>query len=409
MCNKDKGTACLLCKNITRQINRRGSNSKKWDECSKNYVGRKVLPLWLADSDFAAPESVLSVIQKRADHPVFGYASKPREFYKAAQDWFCARHNWIIEEVSMQTTPGVIPALACCVQAFTEIGDEVIIQPPVFPNFFSVVRNFGRKVVENPLIQTGGDFSMDFTDLKTKITPRTRLLILCNPQNPGGRVWQRRELEQLAAICEEYGIIVVSDELNCDLVFSGYKYTPFATVGNYAAENSVSCISPSKTFNLSGLSTSLIVAKNVKLRERVRFIIEGMGLYETNVFGVEALSAAYQHGGEWLDTMLCYLYNNARLLQKAIAQYCPDMNMEVPQSSFTAWLDCRRLGLTDEGLQKLFTDYSAVGVNLGTKYGEQGAGFVRLNFACSRETLMFATKKISDGLGKYFSRQEMCA
>lgn len=386
--------------NFETEINRRNSGSTKWDDADLLYSAKDVLPLWVADTDFAPPATVLEALQARVGHGVFGYPSPRFLGYEALADWLKQRHGWETKLEWTVNSPGVCTALTVAVQTLTHPGDKVIIQPPVYPPFFSSISQTGRTVLENPLILENGQYRMDFPDLARKAS-QAKMLILCSPHNPGGRVWTAAELEQLAKIAVANNLIVVSDEIHCDLVYSGRRHIPLASLNPEIARLTLTCVAPSKTFNVAGLYTAAVVVPDKGLRDKFYEAISILSLTKSNVFGITALEAAYKHGGPWLDELLPFLAANAAYLVGRINQETPKIKVTMPDGTFLAWLDCRELGLGDQALADFFGKEARVGLNKGATFGIQGSGFMRLNFGCTRATLKEAVDRIA---GAYRAR-----
>lgn len=379
-------------------IDRRNSRSRKWDGVEDVFGTQDILPLWIADMDFAAPPGVVEAVRKAADHRVYGYHTRPQSFYQAAVDWVGGRHGWQVRPEWVVNAPGVVPSIIAAILALTDPGDEVMIQPPVYPPFFSSVARNGRRLVENPLRSTGGRYEMDFADLERKISGKTKMLVLCSPHNPVGRVWTKTELSRLNDICLRYGMILVSDEIHSDLVFNGCKHIPAAALHDDAQYNTVTCISPSKTFNMAGFYTSYVIIADPAKRKKVSRVLGALEISKGNSFGVIAAEAAYRTGADWLDGLLSYLEANADFMVDYIAQNIPAIRVSKPEGTYLAWLDCRGLAEKSPDLKEFFVRRAKVGLNDGRTFGVQGEGFVRLNFGCPRSILTEGLKRIAQAL-----------
>lgn len=375
-------------------IDRHNTNSVKWDLAETRLGYRGVIPMWVADMDFRAPEPIIQALRKVADHGVYGYAARMPTYYEAFIGWMRRRHNWDIRRDWIEFTPGVVPAINMAVKAFTNPGDEVIVQTPVYYPFFSAINCNGRTILDNPLRLENGQYLMDINDLKKKLTPRTRLILLCSPHNPGGRVWTRAELTALGELCLKHGIIVVSDEIHSDIVYRGFSHTVFATLSLEFAQNSVICTGVSKTFNLAGLAMSNIVIPNADLRKRFHDEVAGCGLTLSNIFGLAATEAAYRYGEPWLEELLKYLEDNVDYLEKYIAERIPGVRMMRPQGTYLAWLDCRSLPISGERAKNFMLAEAKVGLEEGTIFGAKEVGFWRMNIACPRSILKQALERI---------------
>ena len=418
-------------------INRRGTGCVKWDEMptddsplSQEGNGREsaVIPMWVADMDFMTAPAIIEALQKRVAHGVFGYTEVPESYYQSIISWFHRRHGWNIERDWIQYTSGVVPALSVIVKAFTEPGDEVIVQTPVYNCFFSSVRNNGCKIVSSMLsmslcqsnihnsdasseansganagVKAGPtlSYSMDFEDLERKASsPKAKMLILCNPHNPAGRVWTREELARVYNICKEHGVIVVSDEIHNELTYRGQRYVPYATVCNM--DNAIICTSPSKSFNTAGLQIANIICADPSWRRRIDRAININEVCDVNPFGVVALQAAYNESEKWLDQLCEYIYQNYEALCEFFAQELPLFAVTKLEGTYLVWVDIRSTGLSSDALTQLLLDKGKVRVNSGTMYGaEAGEGFIRLNIACPRSQMMEALRRIKQVVASY--------
>ncbi|WP_342513350.1 MalY/PatB family protein [Sporosarcina sp. FSL K6-1522] len=369
---------------FNKVINRHNTSSVKWDATEELFGEKDLLPLWVADMDFKVPDEVIQAIQSQAEHGIFGYTVRMEGYYDAVISWMKRRHNWLVEKEWICSSPGVVPALSLIVQAFSEPGDKIIVQPPVYYPFMKSIESHNRQVVFNPLLYTGDRYEMDFEDLISKIDSSVKMLFLCNPHNPGGRVWTKEELKRLGDICLEHNILVVSDEIHSDLVFNPNVYTPFAAISEEFADNSIICTAPSKTFNLAGLQASNIMISNKSLREAFVAETEKYFLGMTNTFGVAATEAAYNFGEQWLEECLDHIYENLQFITEYFETHLPALKVRPLESTYLAWIDCRELGFTAEELEKLFLAQAKVALNQGYVFGPGGEGFVRMNLACPR-------------------------
>lgn len=380
-------------------IPRRGTNSYKWDGAADE----RVLPLWVADMDFRTAPEIIDALRDRVEHGIFGYTRVPDTYYEAVTGWFARRHGWTIDREWIIYTSGVVPALSATIKALTRPGDRVLVQTPVYNCFFSSIRNNGCLVEENRLIYEDGTYSIDFDDLERKAAdPRVTLMLLCNPHNPAGRVWTRDELVRIGDICLRHGVRVVADEIHCELVFRPHRYVPFASLagdfGSRAAEfmaNTVTCVSPSKAFNIAGLQIANIIAADPDVRRKIDRAINDNEVCDVNPFGVEALIAAYNKGEAWLAALLEYLCGNYRFLKEFFAARMSQLTVTRLEGTYLVWVDCRRLGLTSETLCRRLLDEQQLWLNEGTMYGAAGEGFVRINIACPRSRLEEALERMS--------------
>lgn len=379
--------------NFDRRIDRSNTYSVKWDYMKELNEKSDILPLWVADMDFKCPKPVIDAIIKRAAHGIYGYADIPKTLNKLITGWLEKRHNWKIEDESVSYVPGVVAAIKYAIRAFTHQGDSILIQTPVYTPFFSSIERNERQIVLNPLKLVNGHYEMDLEDLVSKLKNNVRMMILCSPHNPGGMVWKEKELSKVARLCCKEGVILLSDEIHSDLVYKGQKHIPVASVSKNIEQNSITCFAPSKTFNVAGLAASAIIIPNDAYREKYQKEIANTGC-EINLMGIVAMEAAYQYGEEWLDQMLDYLESNLDFLEHYIAEKIPEIRMIKPEATFLAWLDFRGLKMEKEQLDELLIKEAGVFLNEGSSYGKEGAGFKRLNFACSRTLLSEALHRI---------------
>ena len=375
-------------------VDRTGTESLKWVYPRKVLKVEDAIPMWVADMDFEAPPAVVEAIRNRAAHGIYGYPLVPPSFWQAAIGWLGRRHGWEVRKDEMAMTPGIVPALNYAVRAFTKPGDGVIIQTPVYFPFYHAVENNGRRVVRNPLRFDGRRYTMDLEDLERKLDEGGRMLILCSPHNPVGRVWTREELEAIGRLAVERDLLVVSDEIHHDLIFKGSRHVPFASLSPALAERTVTCIAPSKTFNIPGLSTAAIIASNPKLLEAFEDESERAGFELGQVFGIVGFEAAYGQGDDWLDELLSYLEANVDFMEKFLGEQIPGIRLVRPEGTYLALLDCRGLGLEPAALNDFFLKKARVYFSDGAMFGKELEGFVRMNFACPRSVLAEALERI---------------
>jgi cysteine-S-conjugate beta-lyase len=374
-------------------IPRAGTNCVKYD-LRQAYFGREdVIPMWVADMDFPVPPFVSEAVRKRAEHPVYGYSIIPESYYQAVMAWQKRRYDWEIKKDWIMFSPGVVTGLNVIVQALTDPGDKIIVQPPVYFPFFSCVENNGRKLVYNQLVENEGVYTIDFDDLEKKMKDSARMMILCSPHNPVSRCWTRDELEWLGAKSIEYGVLLVSDEIHCDLVFKPHCHIPLATLSPEIAQNTITCIAPSKTFNLAGLFSSSIIIANDSLRRRFRLAEEKVHL-SANLFGITAAEAAYREGEEWLAGLMDYLKTNVDMVKDFLAENMPEVTVTPAEATYMLWLDFRKLGLPSPDLKKLLIEKSGLGFVEGPTFGPGGDGFQRMNVACTKNTLKLALERL---------------
>lgn len=381
-------------------IERQNTSSFKWD-CNTELFGREdILPMWVADMDFKMMPEIADALRERVNHGVLGYTDKKDPFYEALIGWEERRHGWKIEKDWLKTSPGVVSGISMAIQAFTHPGDKVIIQPPVYYPFSLSIVNNGRYVVENPLIYENGTYKMDFEDLEKKFDCKTKLLILCNPHNPVGRVWGREELEKLAEICLKHKVTIISDEIHCDLVYSEGRHIPFATLSDKVAQNTVTFIAPSKTFNLAGLQTSAVIIPNESLRRDFCNVLDSFSLSITNVFGVIAFQTAYNKGDEWVDELIKYLEGNRDYLVEFMEKRIPKLKTIKTEGTYLAWIDCSGLKMSKEELRDFMINRAKLGLDDGYMFGKQGEQFQRINFGCPRSILKEALERLEKAVSE---------
>ncbi|PIE32717.1 cystathionine beta-lyase [candidate division KSB3 bacterium] len=375
-------------------IERRNTNSYKWDTAEQRVGDKDVLPLWVADMDFQAPPAVLDTLRERVEHGILGYTMTPDSCYEAIIEWMRKRHGWNIQQEWIVFTSGVVPAFFWAVRAYTEPGDSVIVQPPVYYPFFKAVTNNGRQLIENPLRYVGGRYEIDFDKLERQFTPRTKLFLLCSPHNPVGRVWTKEELTRVAELCLKHNVLCCSDEIHADLILSDKRHIPTAMLSDEIARNTVTCSAANKTFNIAGLSTGFMIISDPERRAAFHRIKEEIGIGMSNLFGVIATEAAYRHGEEWLEQLLKYLRGNLEFLIRFFEERIPQIKVVRPEGCYLAWLDCRELRFNDDELKDFMLKEAKVWLNNGPMFGEGGSGFHRLNFACPRSTMQEGLERI---------------
>lgn len=377
---------------------RENTNCLKWDKREEVFGKTDVIPMWIADMDFTTPTFIIKALRERLDHEILGYSYRPDSYFEAFINWVSELHGWEISREWIEFSPGVVPALNLCTHAYTSPGDEIIIQPPVYPPFFGAVNDHGRKLVFNPLVDTEQGFRIDFEGLRKVITPKTRMLILSNPHNPVGRVWTLEELTELAEICHDRRIVILSDEIHSDLVLPGARHIPLASVSQKAASVTVTCMAPSKTFNLAGLSTSSMIISDPGLMEKFRKTLVGLHLHLGNIFGNVASEAAYTHGREWLEQLMNYIEGNVDLVINFCRERLPVIRPVRPEATYMIWLDCRAMERNSQELNRFFVEEAGVGMNEGSRFGPGGEGFMRMNLACPKATVVSALEQIENAI-----------
>ena len=373
-------------------IDRSASASVKYDARKAVFGREDVIPLWVADMDFATPESVTAALIESAKHPVLGYTLHPRSMFIAMQDWFQQRHNWTIDRNEIIMCPGVVPSMHAAIMALTEIGDKVIIQPPVYPPFFTAVTETKRELVLNPLQLKDNRYQIDFEHLEQCAAEGAKLLLLCSPHNPVGRVWQQDELEQILAIAQRYQLTIISDEIHADLIFPEYQHIPLATLTDDVMI--ITAVSPSKTFNIAGLGLSCLVVKENKHRKAINQVFEQWHISACNPFSITAFEAAYKGGEQWLDQLIAYLAQTKTEVIDFFEQSVPEIKVIDTEGTYLLWLDCRQLNMTDQVLKHFFIEQVGLGLNTGISFGEEGSGFMRLNIAAPRTIIIQAINQI---------------
>ena len=377
--------------NFDEVVPRRGTNSYKWDSAGD----ADVLPMWVADMDFRTAPPVVEALKKRGEHGIFGYGRVPDAYYETVAGWFAGRHNWQIEKEWIIYTTGVVPALSAVIKALTTSGDKVVVQTPVYNCFFSSIRNNGCEVITSPLVYENGTYQMDFIDLEQKVADLgVKVLLLCNPHNPAGRVWTKQELTRLGEICLRNDVWVVSDEIHCELVFPGHTYIPFASVSEEFQMHSITCTSPSKAFNLAGIQIANIVSADADIRMKIDKAININEVCDVNPFGIEALMAAYTDGVEWLEELNRYLFANYHYLRAYFDEYLPEFSVVSLEGTYLVWVDCSVLKQSSEAIMKTLLDKEKLWINEGSLYGEAGEGFIRINIACPRQQLIEGLKRL---------------
>lgn len=370
--------------NFDEIVPRRNTLSYKWDSAADG----EVLPMWVADMDFRTAPAIVEALQKRVSHGIFGYTRVPDAYYDAVINWFGRRHGWKIRRERMIYTSGVVPALSAIIKALTVPGDKVVVQTPVYNCFFSSIRNNGCTLVSNPLVRVEDTWKMDFEDLEQKVSdPKVKLFLLCNPHNPAGRVWTQEELTRMGEICFRHDVMIISDEIHCELVFPEYRYIPFASISEEFAARSVTCISPSKAFNMAGLQIANIVAPDEEVRRKIDKAININEVCDVNPFGVLATIAAYNEGEEWLVQLLDYLKGNYLWMRDFCRKYLPQFPVSRLEGTYLVWMDCSPLHQSSEELERNLMKESRLWLNAGTMYGAEGEGFMRWNIACPRSVL----------------------
>ena len=381
--------------NFDEIIERRNTDCVKYDAAHVFFGTNDLLPMWIADMDFRTPDFILEAIKERLSHPILAYFYHNEDFYNAIISWMERRHHWHIEKEWIHFSPGIVSGLAMLVQAFSNEGDNVIIQPPVYHPFYYVINHQHRNLVTNPLKLEEGTYKMDLEDLETKLKAGAKILILCNPHNPVGRCWTPEELRVLGELCLQYNCLVVSDEIHADLILPGYTHTPMASVSPQIANNTITCMAPSKTFNIAGLATSELIIPNLELGKKYEeYLDHRMHLQGGNTFGDVALVAAYTKGDEWLEELKLYIAENVRYAKEFIANHLPDIKTYHQEATYVLWVDFNGLGISHEELSKRLVDDAKLGFNDGRIFGDNGDCFMRINLACPKSLVEEAMTRI---------------
>lgn len=379
--------------NFDEIIERKNTDCLKYDWAKDIFGSDDVIPMWIADMDFRTPQCIVDVMRKRMEHEIFGYTFLSPQWKPAIINWISRRYSWHVMEEEIGFVGGIVPAIAYIIQCFTNEGDKVLIQPPVYHPYNNVTRDFKRIPVNNPLRLVDGQYEIDFADFEEK-AKGCKLFLLCNPHNPGGRVWSAEELRRMAEICAENNVLVVSDEIHCDMTLYGYKHTPFAIVSDAAAQNSITLMAASKTFNIAGLKSSYHITPNANIRERYNEFLRINELDCAHLFASEAVAAAYNHGEEWLNQMLAYVEGNIDFMHDFIKKNMPKLDIIRPQASYLVFIDARGLQMPQEELVDFFAKKAKVGMNDGAMFGQEGRGFMRMNVGCPRSVLCKALTQI---------------
>ena len=387
--------------NFDKVTDRRGSNSYKWN------VADNELPMWVADMDFEVAPEIREALQRRLDHGIFGYADLPEEWYEAYQTWWQRRHHWTMERDWLLFSTGVLPSLSSIVRKLTTPAENVLVMTPVYNHFFSSILNNGRNVRECPLIYENGKYHIDLALLEQGLSdPQTAMMILCNPQNPAGIIWDRDTLYRIGELCEQYGVIVVSDEIHCDLTEPGKEYIPFASVSETCERNSITCIAPTKTFNLAGLQTSAIVVPNPHLRHKVWRGINTDEVAEPNVFAVTGAVAAFREGGAWLDELRTYVSVNRQTVAAYITHEIPQLYLLPSEATYLLWIDCRAITDDSRAFARFLRKETGLYVSDGRQYRGDGQYFIRLNIACPASVLQDGLERLKRGVQAYQKTEE---
>lgn len=381
--------------NFDEVIDRSKNRAAKYDERMKKFGTMDIIPLWVADMDFRTAQPIIDACVKKAEEGIWGYTSRPDSYFEAVRGWQLRRNGWDIDKEKMSWSLGVVPALSAIVRLFTNEGDSVMIQTPVYSEFYDVTEAWDRTVVENKIVEKDGKWSVDFEDFENKAKdPKVKMFLLCSPHNPLGIVWTKEELEKMFEICDANGVLMVSDEIHSDLIFHGKKHIPTATISEKAKNSVISCISGTKTFNLAGLQASTTVFPNLEMKKTFDEFWSKMDIHRNNAFSSVAMEAAFNEGEEWLEQLLPYLSDNFDFIHDYCEKHIPQIKPIVPDATYLVWLDCRELGLDNEELRKFMIEKAKLGLNEGYTFGRSLSGYMRLNAACPRSVLEQAMKQL---------------
>lgn len=384
--------------NFDEVINRKGSNCAKYDECFKKFGTEDIIPLWIADMDFRTAQPIIDAMKEKAEHGIFGYVSRPNEYFDSLCRWQKRRNNWDIDKELLSFNVGVVPSLAALVRQFSEVGEEILIQTPVYPEFYDVVEAADRKVLVNRLIEKNGSWGIDYKDFEEKLKRQPKAFILCNPQNPTGHPWSKEELTKMGELCVQYGVPVISDEIHSDLMLWGNKHIPMASLSKEISDNTITCTAISKTFNLAGLQASTVIFNNHEEKAKFEKTWHSLEIHRNNSFSLVASIAAYNEGEEWLEQLLKYLEGNMSLIHDYCEKYIPKIKPNIPNCTYLVWLDCRELGLTDDELNEFMIKKAKIGLNSGNNFDRDLSGFMRLNAACPRSILKKALEQLKEAV-----------
>lgn len=375
-------------------ISRENTSSVKWGLTKETFEADDVLPMWVADMDFQPPNEVKEALQKRVDHGIYGYTYTSSTTAEAIKLWLKKRHNWQIEHDWVLYDTGVVPSIAVAIKAYTSPGDKVMLQSPVYAPFYEMIKVNNREIVNAPLVLNENRYEIDFTDFENKLKDGVKLFLLCNPHNPGGRIWTEEELRRIGELCYQYNCLILSDEIHSDLIYKPNRHIPIVSLDEKFKDIVITCIAPTKTFNLAGLQASVIIIPSKKLRNSFKKIHRQQGFSSLSTFGILGMEAAYRYGEEWLEELLVYLQENVQTAKKFIEEHLPAISVMDPEGTYLLWLDCRGLQLNDDELKEQLLKKGKLALEPGTKYGSGGEGFVRMNIGCTREILIDGLERL---------------
>ncbi|WP_251389354.1 MalY/PatB family protein [Mediterraneibacter agrestimuris] len=383
--------------NFDEVIDRSSNRSSKYDECVKKFGTQDVIPLWVADMDFRTAQPIIDACVEKAQEGIWGYTSRPDSYFEAVQEWEKKRNNWDTDTALMSWSLGVVPAMSSLIKIFSKTGDKIMIQTPVYSEFYDITEAWDRVVVENQLVEKDGNWEIDFEDFEEKVK-ECKIFLLCNPHNPLGIVWKPEELRRMAEICIANDVLLVSDEIHSDLIFHGKTHTPTATLSKEIAERIITCVSVTKTFNLAGLQASTTIFPNMEMKKAFDKFWGNMDVHRNNAFSSVAMEAAYREGEEWLEQLLEYVSGNFDFIKEYCEKNIPKIKPNLPDATYLVWLDCRKLGMDNEELRRFMIQDAKIGLNEGYTFGRSLCGFMRLNAACPRSVLEKALKQLEDAV-----------
>jgi len=387
--------------NFDKIIDRKNTKCYKWDYNKEIFGKKDLLSMWVADMDFQAPPEVLNVLRKRVDHGVFGYTGLVDSFYSSIIDWMDKRFKWKINKNWIVVTPGIVPAINFAIQTYTEKNDKILVQTPVYYPFFTSIKNNDRTLVVSELKLVNEHYEMDFEDLDNKLADNVKMMILCSPHNPVSRVWKLNELQQISELCLKHNVLLISDEIHSDIIFSENRHIPIPTISKEIANNSLTMFAPSKTFNVAGLSLSFVIIPKKNIRVKFQKTLLNMGLHGGNVFGIEALEASYRYGQKWLDELLTSLEDNYNFVCDFLLKKIPLIKPIKMDGTYLLWLDCREMELSQKELVNFFINKAGLAFNDGSKFGKGGEGFMRMNLGCSRKLIEKALIQLESAVNNF--------
>lgn len=383
--------------NFDEIIDRINNRSSKYDERKKKFGTEDLIPLWVADMDFKTAQPIIDACKKKAEEGIWGYTSRPDSYFEAVKEWEKKRNGWDVDPKLMSWSLGVVPAMSAIINIFSKKGDKVMIQTPVYSEFYDITESLEREVVENQFLEKNGVWSIDFDDFEKNVKTCS-IFLLCNPHNPLGIVWKEEELKQMAELCIKHDVLIISDEIHSDLIFNGKKHTPTARISKEISEKVITCVSATKSFNLAGLQASTTIFPNLEMKEKFDKFWNGMDIHRNNAFSSVAMEAAYREGEEWLEQLLDYISGNFEFIKEYCEKNIPKIKPNIPDATYLVWLDCRELEMNNQQLREFMIYKAKIGLNEGCSFGRSLTGFMRLNAACPRGTLEAALKQLKEAV-----------